>query len=76
VPGVQAWLRPLESFFAREGWEGASAWGDAGMRREVPFVAFSQLGKFLQDGEFPQVLEPKVNVGSPRITAKRPTENR
>src|SRR5450631_1597393 len=46
---------------AREGGEGASAWGDAGVRREVPFVAFSQFGKFLQGGKFLQVLEPKVN---------------
>ena len=44
-PGVQGWMRPLESSFAREGGEGASAWGDAGVLREVPFVAFSQLGK-------------------------------
>src|SRR5450755_2827948 len=44
-PGVQGWMRPLESSFAREGGEGASAWGDAGVLREVPFVALSQLGK-------------------------------
>src|ERR1035438_10306642 len=47
-PGVQGWMRPLESSFATEGGEGASAWGDAGVLREVPFVAFSQLGKFLE----------------------------
>ena len=55
-PGCDRW-----EFFAREGGEGASACGDAGMRREVAFVAFSQLGKFLEGGEFLQVLEPKVN---------------
>ena len=44
-----------------EGGEGASAWGDAGARREVPFVAFPQLGKFLEGGEFPQILAPKVD---------------
>jgi hypothetical protein len=47
--------------FAREGGEGASAWGDAGVLREVPFVAFSQLGKFLEGGKFLQVLAPKVD---------------
>src|SRR5450755_2243148 len=35
--------------------------GDAGARREVPFVAFPQLGKFLEGGEFPQILAPKVD---------------
>src|ERR1035441_937068 len=62
-PGVQALLRPLGALCegGRGGGGGASACGDAGMRREVPFVAFSQLGKFLQGGKFLQVLEPKVN---------------
>jgi hypothetical protein len=29
--------------------------------REVPFVAFPQLGKFLQGGELAPILEPKVD---------------
>ena len=52
------------AFFATEGGEGASASGDAGLRREVPFVAFPQLGKFLEGGEFLQILEPKLDQKS------------
>ena len=44
---------------AREGEEGSSAWEDTGVRRKVPFVAFPQLGKFLEGGEYLYVLEPK-----------------
>ena len=44
VRACKSWLRPLESSFAREGGEGASAGDDAGGRREAPFVARSQLG--------------------------------
>ena len=57
---MQALLRPPKTFLAKGG-EGALALGDAGGRREVPFVTFSQLGKFLQGGEFLQILEPKVD---------------
>ena len=60
-------MRPPESFLPKGG-EGALDWGDAGGRREVPFVAFSQLGKFLEGGEFLQVLdgtENKLRLGLP-----------
>jgi hypothetical protein len=56
LEGAVAGLAALE-----EGGEGHQPGGDAGVLREAPFVAFSQLGKFFQGGEFLQIFESKVD---------------